>query len=180
MRPWTLTAAPSGRSLLGLVAHSMIAVVARAFYARQDTRTPVAAGLVAVVLDCVLSVSLSGRFGLAGIGLAIAIGAWVEVAILLVILRARVRELSLRGVVLTGIKALAATLVACVVAIALNGGLGLIGSTDPGVLALAVRISIVGGLGLAIYLLLAAALRIPELPSIVAVMADQLRRPRRA
>ena len=43
------------------------------------------------------------------------------------------QELSLRGVVLTGVKAVAATLVACVVAIALNGGLGLIGSTDPGV-----------------------------------------------
>src|SRR5262245_3766888 len=143
--------------LLGLVAHSMIAVVARAFYARQDTKTPVAAGLVAVVLDCVLAVVLSGPLGLAGIGLAIAIGAWVEISILVVILRARVRELSLRTVVLVGIKALAATLVASVVAIALNGGLGLIGSTDPGVIALAVRIAIVGGLGLGIYLLLALA-----------------------
>ena len=46
--------------------------------------------------------------------------------------------------------------------------------------ALAVRITIVGGLGLGVYLLLALALRIPELPSIVAVMADLLRRPRRA
>jgi putative peptidoglycan lipid II flippase len=174
------TAAALGALLLGLVAHSMIAVVARAFYARQDTRTPVGAGLVAVVLDCVLAVILSAQFGLAGIGLAIAIGAWVEVTILLVILRARVQELSLRGVLVTGIKALAATLVACIVAIALNGGLGLIGKTDPGVLALAVRITIVGGLGLGVYLLLALALRIPELPSIVGIMADLLRRPRRA
>jgi hypothetical protein len=39
---------------------------------------------------------------------------------------------------------------------------------------------VAGGIGLAVYLGLAAALRIPELPSIVGVMADLLRRPRRA
>ncbi|HET9347205.1 MAG TPA: murein biosynthesis integral membrane protein MurJ [Candidatus Limnocylindrales bacterium] len=175
------TAATLGALLLGLVAHAMIAVVARAFYAQQDTRTPVAAGLVAVVVDCVLAVVLSGGpLGLAGIGLAIAIGAWAEATILLVLLRARAPDLHLRGVALTAVKAVAATLVACVIAIALNGGLGLIGAVDPGVVALASRIAVVGGVGLAVYALLALALRIPELPSIVAVMADLLRRPRRA
>jgi putative peptidoglycan lipid II flippase len=174
------TAAALGALLLGLLAHSMIAVVARAFYAQQDTRTPVAAGLVSVVIDCVLAVVLSGPLGLAGIGLAIATGAWVEATILLVILRNRAPELRLRPVALVAIKAVAATLAACVIAIALNGGLGLIGPADPGVVALAGRIALVGGVGLGVYALLALALRIPELPSIVAVMADLLRRPRRA
>jgi hypothetical protein len=40
--------------------------------------------------------------------------------------------------------------------------------------------TLTGGLGLAVFALLAAVLRIPELPSIVGVMADLLRRPRRA
>jgi hypothetical protein len=39
---------------------------------------------------------------------------------------------------------------------------------------------IVGAVGLATYALLAFALRIPELPSTLGVMADLLRRPRRA
>ena len=158
----------------------MIAVVARAFYAQQDTKTPVIAGLVSVAVDCVLAVVLSERIGIAGIGLAIAIGAWVEVTILMVLLRARAPDLHLRGVALTGVKAVTATLAACVVAIALNGGLGLIGAESPGIVALAARIAFVGGVGLGIYALLALALRIPELPSIVGVMADLLRRPRRA
>ena len=89
------TAATLGAFLLGLAAHAMIAVLARAFYAQQDTKTPVIAGLVAVVVDCVLAVLLSGPLGLPGLGLAIAVGAWIEAAMLLVILRGRVHELEL-------------------------------------------------------------------------------------
>jgi hypothetical protein len=55
----------------------------------------------------------------------------------------------------------------------------LIGEPEPSWLALLVRAVIVGGLGIATYAALAVALRIPELPSIVGVMADLLRRPRR-
>ena len=174
------TAATLGTLLIGLTAHALIAVLARAFYAQQDTKTPVAASLVAVVLDCALAVVLSGPLGLPGIGLAIAIGAWVEASLLLGLLRSRVDELALRPIAAVGFKSLGATLAACVAAIALNGGLGLIGSTEPGVVALAVRIAVVGGVGLAVFALVAFVLRIPELPSIVAVMADLLRRPRRA
>jgi putative peptidoglycan lipid II flippase len=174
------TAATFGALLIGLTAHALIAVLARAFYAQQDTRTPVAASLVSVVLDCVLAVVLSGPLGLPGIGLAIAIGAWIEAAILLVTLRGRVAELALGPVALVAVRSLVATIVASVAAIALNGGLGLVGSDDPGVVVLAVRITVVGGVGLATFALMAHALRIPELPSIVGIMADLLRRPRRA
>jgi putative peptidoglycan lipid II flippase len=174
------TAATLGAFLLGLAAHAMIAVLARAFYAQQDTKTPVIAGLVAVVIDCVLAVVLSGPLGLPGLGIAIAIGAWIEAGILLVVLRGRVPELELGPVGLVALRSLGATVVASVAAIALNGGLGLIGPTEPGVVALAVRIAVVGGVGLATFALVAHALRIPELPSIVGIMADLLRRPRRA
>ncbi|MFL5770969.1 MAG: murein biosynthesis integral membrane protein MurJ [Chloroflexota bacterium] len=174
------TAATLGALLIGLAAHAMIAVLARAFYAQQDTKTPVIAGLVAVAVDCGLAVVLSGRLGLPGIGLAIAIGAWIEAAILIVALRSRVHELELRPVGVVGLRAFVATLFATAAAIALNGGLAIIGSDEPGVVGLMVRISIVSGVGLATYAALAHALRIPELPSIVGVMADLLRHPRRA
>jgi putative peptidoglycan lipid II flippase len=174
------TAATLGALLLGLAAHAMIAVLARAFYAQQDTKTPVAAGLVSVAIDCVLAVVLSDAIGLPGIGLAIAIGAWVEATILIIALDLRVPELDLRPVGLVAIRSVIATAMASVAAVALNGGLGLIGPVDPGIVALSVRIVVVGGVGLGVYVLLAHALRIPELPSIVGIMADLLRRPRRA
>jgi putative peptidoglycan lipid II flippase len=175
-----LTAATLFTFMFGLAAHALIAVLARAFYARQDTRTPVAAGIIAVLVNTTLSIALVGRFGLPGIGLAIAIGAWLEMAILLALLRLRIPELSLRPVVLVTIRSLLAAFVAAAVAFALRGGLALIGGAEPGKVELLVRLAVVGAVGLGIYGVLAALLRIPELLSIVGVMADLLRRPRRA
>jgi hypothetical protein len=78
------------------------------------------------------------------------------------------------------IRSLLAAFVAAAVAFALRGGLALIGGAEPGKVELLVRLAVVGAVGLGIYGVLAALLRIPELPSIVGVMADLLRRPRRA
>ena len=65
-------------------AHALIAVLARAFYARQDTLTPVIAAVVAVVVNTTLAVVLVGPLGLPGVALAIAIAAWLEAVDLLV------------------------------------------------------------------------------------------------
>ena len=74
--------------LLGLTAHSLIAVVARAFYALQDTATPVAAALLAVVVNIVVANALVGPYGLAGLAAAIAVAAWLETLMLVVLLPA--------------------------------------------------------------------------------------------
>ena len=76
--------------LLGLTAHSLIAVLARAFYALQDTTTPVAAALVAVVVNIVVANVLVGPLGLDGLAAAIAIAAWLETLALVVMLLRRV------------------------------------------------------------------------------------------
>ena len=175
-----LTAATLLTFLVGLAAHALIAVLARAFYARQDTATPVAAAVASVLVNTTLSIALAGPLGLPGIGLAIAIGAWFEAALLLGLLRRHVPQFSLWPIVLVAVRSLTATAAMSAVAFATLGGLRLIGSIEPGKVELLVRSAIVTGLGLAVYVLLAAALRIPELPSIVGAMADLIRRPRRA
>ena len=168
--------------LLGLPAHATIAVLARAFYAQQDTRTPVIAGIVAVVFNTTLAVALAGPigFGLPGIGLAIASGAWIESILLLVLLRRRVTELATAPVALVTARSLIATLLASAVTFGILGGLRLIGAVDPTKLELLVRMVISGGIGLIIFVGLAAVLRIQELPSIVGVMVDLVRHPRQA
>jgi putative peptidoglycan lipid II flippase len=166
--------------LLGLAAHALIAVLARAFYAQQDTRTPVTAGILAVVFNTTLAVVLTGPFGLPGIGLAIAIGAWIEGLLLLILLRRRAPDLALVPIGVVATRSLVATLAASAVAFAIDGGLGLVGSADPGKPELFGRMVVAGGVGLLIYLGVALVLRIPELPSIVGVMVDLVRRPRQA
>jgi putative peptidoglycan lipid II flippase len=76
--------------LLGLVAHVLITFLAPAFYARKDTRTPVAAALAAVAIDVGAAAALFPDYGLQGLAVAIGLGAWAEVGILLFFLRWRV------------------------------------------------------------------------------------------
>lgn len=68
--------------LLALTPEALVAVLARAFYARRDTRRPVAAALAAVALDVPAAIVLAGFLGTAGLALAIGLGAWLEVGLL--------------------------------------------------------------------------------------------------
>jgi putative peptidoglycan lipid II flippase len=76
--------------LVGLVAHVLIALLAPIFYAGKDTRTPVTAALVAVAVDVGAAIVLFPAFHLEGIALAIGLGAWAEVAILVALMERRI------------------------------------------------------------------------------------------
>jgi putative peptidoglycan lipid II flippase len=164
----------------GLTGHALIAVLARAFFARQDTMTPVIAAIAAVVINCVLAVILVGPLGLPGIALAIAIAAWIEALALLATLYRRLRHFELRGLARVAVEALAGSALAGAVALFLERVIGDLLGPEPGRLLLAAEVALVGfGFGL-VYALVSLALRIPELPTIVGVMADVIRRPARS
>jgi putative peptidoglycan lipid II flippase len=172
----TSTASTLALFLVGLPAHASIAILARAFYARQDTRTPVRAALLAVLINTVLGVILVGPLGLPGLALAIARAAWIEAAALLIALGARVPTFErlgiLRVLVESGAGALVAALAAWFVAAGLSGLLAP-GSPKASLLVGTALATIAGG---AAYVGIAVVLRIPELPSIVALVTDRVRR----
>ena len=165
--------------LTGLAAHALIAVLARAFYARQDTLTPVLAAVAAVVLNTTMAVLLVGPFGLSGIALAIALAAWMEAVVLMVVLRVRLPHLRLRGLGRVAVEAIAGTVVA--------GGIGvgvaalvarLIGEAPSRLALIGESLVVTLAFGL-VYAAVSLVLRIPELASIVEVMVDVIRRPLR-
>jgi putative peptidoglycan lipid II flippase len=166
--------------LAGLTAHSMIAVLARAFYARQDTATPVGAALVAVASNIVLGLLLIGPLGLAGLAAAIAVSAWLELSVLVVLLRRRVPGLGLGhvGIVMgrTLVAALAGGAVAFVVMEVLVGAWG----TDPGLVRLLARLALVTATGAGVIVAVSLALRIEEPRRIFGIVVDLLRRRDRA
>jgi putative peptidoglycan lipid II flippase len=166
--------------LLGLAAHTLIAILARAFYARQDTRTPVAAAVLAVVINSSLAAVLAGPFGLPGLGLAIAAAAWVETVVLLLALRRALPELAFRPLLSLGLRSLAVAVAAAAVAAGVEGGLSLAMGFEPGRGALLLRIIVVGIVWLLTSAAVATVLRIAELPAMIGLMADLIRRPRRA
>jgi putative peptidoglycan lipid II flippase len=165
---------------IGLTAHALIAVLARGFYARQDTVTPVLAAIAAVAINCSLAVVLVGEYGLAGIAVAIAAAAWIEALALLAILHHRLPHFEVRGLARVGIEAVVGSALAGAVAFLASGWLTDVLGIHPGRLVLVGQLILVSLVFSLVYAALSLVLRIPELPSIVGVMADVLRRPARS
>jgi putative peptidoglycan lipid II flippase len=80
----------SARSLrafaVGLVAFMLIKVLASAFYAKQAIKIPVKIAAVALLVNVLLNFLLIGPLAHAGLALATALAAWVNVALLLWVL----------------------------------------------------------------------------------------------
>jgi putative peptidoglycan lipid II flippase len=162
--------------LIGLAAHATIALLARSFYARQDTRTPVVAAILAVVINSLLAVVLVGPLGLSGIALAIAIAAWIEAVVLLVLLTRRLPTLGVGDLVRVALEAALGAVVSGAVALFALYRIDDLVGPDPAWIALVAQSVVVGVVFGVVYLALSLALRIPELPSIISVMTDLLRR----
>lgn len=84
MTAWALSAYAAG-----LPAYVMVKVLGPAFFAREDTATPVKIAVVAVVVNIVLNLILMGPMLHAGLALATAISAWLNTALLVLFLHRR-------------------------------------------------------------------------------------------
>ncbi|MBI4760076.1 MAG: murein biosynthesis integral membrane protein MurJ [Chloroflexota bacterium] len=79
----------------GLVGHSIMEVLTRAFYAQQDTKTPVVIGTIAMGLNVAFSIGFSrwfaqiGWYPLGGLALANSLATALEAAALFVFMRRR-------------------------------------------------------------------------------------------
>lgn len=74
---------------LGLVAHGVVEIVVRAFYALHDTMTPVAVGVAAMAMNIVLSIVLVRPLSFGGLALANSVATSVEMVVLLWLLARR-------------------------------------------------------------------------------------------
>jgi putative peptidoglycan lipid II flippase len=162
--------------LIGLAAHSLIAVLARAFYAGKDTRTPVIAAVISVAVNVAVSLATFGTLGLSGLALGIAVGAWVETTLLTVLLRQRMPGIALesvgRALAEFAMGALLAALAAVGVVRLTEGALG----SDPGKVAILAQSAAAFGAAVAVYLVYSVLLRIPELPSSMRLVRQVLLR----
>lgn len=78
---WTVRA-----YLVGLVGHSLLEVASRAFYARQNAKTPLLASGAALIIFIVMAIPLSIQLGAPGIGLANSLAYSVEALLLFILL----------------------------------------------------------------------------------------------
>jgi putative peptidoglycan lipid II flippase len=169
--------------LVGLTAHSLIAVLARSYYALKDTATPVLAALLAVAANIVLANVLIGRFGLNGLAAAIAISAWLEATTLVALLsRKRVPGYGEGVRYVLWVMARTLPVVALGGAVAYGVEQALLGAwgEDPGFVLLLARATLAVAAGGVVILGASLALRIGELRTIVGVVVDLVRRRGRA
>jgi len=95
---------------LGLPAVSAVRVMSNAFYARQDTATPVKVGALAMIMNILLSLWLMTMLSHSGLALAVSLAAVINGTLLLVIFRRRMGRLGLRRVVVSLMKTATACL----------------------------------------------------------------------
>ena len=74
---------------IALPAVVLIRSALASFYARSDTVTPLKISLAAVAVNIAFKLVLTGPFGVVGLALATAIGAWVNLGLLLIVARRR-------------------------------------------------------------------------------------------
>ncbi len=112
----------------GLVGHSIMEILSRAFYAMHDTKTPVLVGSAMMALSLVFSFVFSALFTRlgwmphGGLALAISLATALEASLLLIIMRRRLNGLAGSRVLAGGLQAVAAALA---MAVALWGWLAL-------------------------------------------------------
>jgi putative peptidoglycan lipid II flippase len=158
----------------GLVFHSILEVLVRAYYAMHDTKTPVLVGAAAMALSIGLSLAFAALFQSigwmphGGLALAVSVSTALEVITLFLIMRVRLKGIHGSGIAKGFGAALFATLLMGAV---LFGWMRITASHSPALITLG-GVAI-GGL---VYALALVALRVQEVGSVVRMVKRRLSR----
>ncbi len=147
--------------VLGLWAYAGIRVVVPAFYALQDTKTPVKAAVVALVVNFAAALVLMRPLGHGGIALALSVSSSVQFCLLTVLLKNKIQIPRFKGVLSTFLKsALAAAIMG--LCIHLLHSRWLVTDSGTGLGGMLFHLSILIGSGIGIYFGMARVLGCSE------------------
>jgi putative peptidoglycan lipid II flippase len=163
---------------LGLWAFSASRVMLSAFYAFQDTKTPVKVATITMIANALLSLLLMGPLRHGGLALSLSLSSTVQLLLLIFVLRRRADLLDLKSMVSSAGRSLAASAVMGLVLYDLK-----VGWLSPGEpTGFWFRALTLGGVilaGVAVYFLMARIFRCPEISSIPGMLIPDLRKSRR-
>ncbi len=95
-----------------MLAQSMLALLNRAFYANNDTKTPLYAGIVSVVLNFALCyIFLNANLGPAGMSLSYSIQSLVNMSLMMYILSRKMNGMNWKGLAVYSVKLVEAAIV---------------------------------------------------------------------
>ena len=153
---------------VGLWAVSTVRVLVAAFYALQDTRTPVACAGVSIAANLILGVLLMNAMGHAGVALALSLSAMLNVGLLGLALRARLHYLGGRKIVASTCKIGVSSGIMALVVAEVSRRIIPVQGPETWDLVLGVLTSIL--IGLIIYTLCVYLFKVPELGRLAAFL----------
>ncbi len=162
---------------LGLWAFSASRVMLSAFYAFQDTKTPVQVATITMIANALLSLLLMGPLRHGGLALSLSLSSTVQLLLLVFILKRRGDLLDFKSMIFSAGKSLAASAVMGLVLYDLNGRWLTLGK--PGNFwDLALTLTGVISVGVAVYFLMARIFRCREISSILGMFKPSVRKSR--
>lgn len=120
----TITYETFGFLVMSIFAQATIPLLTRAFYARQNTKTPVVVSLISIALNTILAFPFSHMWGIQGLAIAFSLSAIVQLGILLGVLHWQLDGFDDKVVLKSMCKVVVATLVGAAVAQALKEPIG--------------------------------------------------------
>jgi putative peptidoglycan lipid II flippase len=156
----------------GMLGHSVMEVLTRAFYAQHDTRTPVIVGAIAMGLNVIFSFAFSALFENigwmphGGLALANSLATALEVTVLFVIMRKRLNGINELHILRGGLQSVGGMLAMSVTVL-------LVTRVFSGQSAWLLALSGIAAGGL-VYALMMFALRVPELGVLVGTIHRRL------
>ncbi|MEO0250458.1 MAG: murein biosynthesis integral membrane protein MurJ, partial [candidate division WOR-3 bacterium] len=159
----------------GLCAFSGIRVMVSAFYAIQDTKTPVKVAVIALAVNAGASLLLMGPLSHGGLALALSISSSLQFGLLLFIIKKNGSLINLKSVVISSVKSVLASGIMAL-GVYLCSSRWLIVAPGQGGYAMAARLSLLILIGLILYFGTAHVLGCPELASLKGILAQKARR----
>jgi putative peptidoglycan lipid II flippase len=161
--------------VLGLWAFSGTRIMVAAFYALQDTKTPVKVSFVAFIVYMILGLVLMGPLKHGGLALALSLASSLHFIILAFLLKRKVHEVTLRPVLISGLK--------CAFAAAIMGigifyvhSRWLTADSGSGLFSMSTDLAGLIGIGVVLYFVLTRILGCRELGSLRDIFSPVIRK----
>lgn len=151
---------------LGLWAYSGSRVMVSAFYAFQDTKTPVKVATFSLVANLILSLLLMGPMGHSGLALALTLSSSIQIAIMLYYLKRKITGWDVKPILISAGKSLLASMIMGL-AIYYAGAHWSPPRPASGTVALGLHLAVLIVLGLLVYLVTALMLGCSEMDSLL-------------
>jgi putative peptidoglycan lipid II flippase len=153
---------------IGMIAFGLRDILSRAFYALQDTKTPMINATIAVVINIILNIVLSKYLGIGGLALATSIAAIVGTLLLFITLRRKIGGFGLKEITKSFVKI-------CVASVLM--GLIALGSFNFFIQSMRENFALILaiGLGALAYAILIYFMRIPEVDRTIEAMKKKVK-----